>query len=221
MPIAGPFERLGERERPVAIAAGDGEHAGLGAALWVGVKRAAIGDDQALSDDRLDADIVGARRDGAFDLGPQQILEDAEQRVLQTDGQREQPVEEGGDRRQVLAQAAVAVGEPQPGRVLERLQRAAFDFAGIEQEIELAQRGARVDGFEIVVCAEQSLAAGLALALGDGAERVEPARDGREETFLGLHVGSDRPEQRRLRLVGPVRATEPLYGRVRSPSCLQ
>ena len=46
------------------------------------------------------------------------------------------------DRRQLLAQAAVAIGEPQPGRVLEGLKRAALDLAGEEQEIELAQRGA-------------------------------------------------------------------------------
>ena len=75
--------------------------------------------DQALGSDRLDAEIVGARGDGALDLGAQKILEYLEERVLQVDGQREQPIEEGGDRRQVLAQAAVAVGEPQAGRVLE------------------------------------------------------------------------------------------------------
>jgi len=35
-------------------------------------------------------------------------------------GQREEPIEKGGDRRQVLAQAAVAIGQPEAGRVLER-----------------------------------------------------------------------------------------------------
>ena len=185
------------------------------------VERPAIGDDQALGRDRLDAEVIGARRDGALDLGAQQILEHAEQRVLQIDGQREQPIEEGGDRRQVFAQAAVVVGEPQAGRVLERLQRAALDLAGVEQHIELAQRRAAIDGFEIVVGAEQALAAGLTLSLGDGAERVEPARDGGEEALLGLHVGGDRPEQRRLRLVGAVRAAEPLDGGVGLPAGFQ
>jgi hypothetical protein len=70
--------------------------------------------------------------------------------------------------------------------------------------IELAERGLGVDGLKVVVGTEQALAAGLALALGDGAQRVEPARDGGEKALLGLHIGGDRPEQRGLRLVGPV-----------------
>ena len=75
--------------------------------------------------------------------------------------------------------------------------------------------------FEIVLGSEQALAAGLALALGDGAERVEPARDGREEALLGLHVGRDRPEQRRLRLVGAVGAAETLDGGIGLPAGLK
>ena len=149
------------------------------------------------------------------------ILEHAEQRVLQVDGQRQQPVEEGRDRRQVLTQAAVLVGQPQPGRVLERLERAAFDLAAEQQHIELAQRGAAIVGFEIVVRPEQALPAGLALALGDRAQRVESARDGREKALLGLHVGGDRPEQRRLRLVGSIAAAQALDGGVGLPSRLQ
>jgi hypothetical protein len=42
------------------------------------------------------------------------------------------------------------------------------------------------------------LATGLALAARDGAERVEPARDGREEALLGLHVGGDQPDRRAI-----------------------
>src|SRR6266851_4983773 len=102
-------ERLGEGEWPVAIAAGDGEDLRLGAALRMDVERPAIRDDEALGGHRLDAEIIGARSDGALDLGPEQILEHTEQRVLQIDGQREEPIEKGGDRRQVLAQAAVAI----------------------------------------------------------------------------------------------------------------
>ena len=94
------------------------------------------------------------------------------------------------------------------------LQRAALDLAGVEQLVELAQRGAGVGAFEIVVGAEQALAAGLALALGDGAERVEAARDRRQEALLALDVGGDRPEQRRLLLVGAVGAPEALDGGV-------
>jgi len=62
------------------------------------------------------------------------------------------------------------------------------------------------------------LPAGLALPLGDGAECVEPARDGGKKTLLGLHIGGDRPEQRRLRLVGTVRAAKPLDGGVGLPA---
>ena len=185
------------------------------------VERPALGDGQALGGERLDAEIIGARRDGTFDLAAQQILEHAEQRVLKIDRQRQQPIEEGGDRRQVFAQAAVIVGEAQSRRVLERLERAAFDLAGVEQHIELPQGRAAVDGFQIVVGAEQPLSAGLPLAPGDGAERVEPASDGAEEALLGFDVGGNRPEQRRLRLVRPVAAPEALDRGVGLPAGLQ
>jgi hypothetical protein len=122
------------------------------------------------------------------------------------------------DRRQVLTEAAVVIGEPQSGGVFERLKRAALDLAAIDQKVELAQRRPGVDGFEIVVGAEESLAAGLALALGDGAERIEAAGDGGEKALLGLDVGGDRPEQRRLRLVGAVRAAKALDGGVGLPA---
>ena len=109
----------------------------------------------------------------------------------------------------------------QPGGRLESLQRTAFDLAGEQQEVELAQGGAAIGRFEIVVGSEQALTAGLALALGDGAQRVEPAGDGRQEALLGLHIGGNRPEQGRLRLVGPVAAPQALDGRIRLPARLQ
>jgi hypothetical protein len=52
------------------------------------------------------------------------------------------------------------------------LKRTIPDLAGDQQEIELAQRVARVVTFEIVFWAEQALPAGLALSLGDGARRA-------------------------------------------------
>jgi hypothetical protein len=85
----------------------------------------------------------------------------------------------------------------------------------------LPQGSAAIVGLEIVVRPEQALPAGLALTLGDGAQRVEPSRDRREEALLGLDVGGDRPEQRRLRLVGPVAAAQSLDGSVGRPACLQ
>ena len=75
--------------------------------------------------------------------------------------------------------------------------------------------------FQIVLGSEQALAAGLALAFGDGAERVEPTGNGGEETLLGFDVRRDRPEQRRLPLICPVGATEALDGSVRFPSRLE
>src|SRR3546814_1361836 len=60
--------------------------------------------------------------------------------------------------------------------------------------------------FQIVRWSEQALAAGLTLAARDGAKRVEPPGDGREKALLRLHIGGDRTEERRLRLVGPVGA---------------
>jgi hypothetical protein len=57
--------------------------------------------------------------------------------------------------------------------------------------------------------------------LGDGAQRVEAPGDGGEEPLLRLHVGGDRPEQRRLHLVGTVGAAEALDGGVGFPTGLQ
>src|SRR6202011_4513677 len=102
--------------------------------------------------------------------------------------------------------------------VLEGLERAALDLAAVDQHVKLAEGRPRIDGFEIVVGAEQALAAGLALALGDGAERVEPACNGGEEALLGLYVGGDRPKQRRLGLVRAVGAAEALDGGVGLPT---
>ncbi len=134
----------------------------------MGVDRLPAGDDEALGRQRLQSDIISAGRDRALDPRGQQLLERGEQDVLEIDGQRQQTIEERRDRRQLILDA-VAVGELQPGRVLERLKRAIPDLTGDQQNIELAQRIARVVTFEIVFGPEQALPAGLALALGDGA----------------------------------------------------
>ena len=219
--VVGAAQRFGKREWPIALAAADGEDLRLGTGLGMDIERAPFGHHQAFRREGLDANVIGSRGDRAFDPGTEQILEHAEQRVLQCDGQCEEPIEEGGDRRQLFAQGTVLVGEAQPRGVLERLQRAAFDLAGEQQTIKLAQRGAAVDGFEIVVGAEQALPASLTLALGDRAKRVEPAGDGREEALLGLHIGGDRPEQGRLRLIGAIAAAQALDRGVGLPARLQ
>ena len=186
----------------------------------MGVDDAPIGDDEALGAQRLQAGIVGAGRDRAFDASGEQLLECGEQDVLQVDGERQQPVQEGGDRRQLVLDA-VGIHQLQAGRVLERLERATLHLAANKQMIELTQRVAAVMAFEIVLGPEQALAAGLALAAGDRAQRVEPAGDRGEKALFRLHVGRDRPEQRRLRLVGAVGAAQALDGGVRLPAGLE
>ena len=84
----------------------------------MGVDRPPVGDDEALGRQRLQPDVVDAGRDRALDPRGQQLLERGEQDVLQLDGQRQQPVEEGRDRRQLVLDA-VGVGQLQAGRVLE------------------------------------------------------------------------------------------------------
>src|SRR5882757_9023987 len=95
------------------------------------------------------------------------------------------------------------------------------DPAGVEQLVELAQCRLGVGALQIVVGAEEALAAGLALAAGDRTERVETPGDGGEETLLALHVSRNRTEDRRLLLVGAVRAAEPLDRRIGVPARLQ
>ena len=119
------------------------------------------------------------------DLGVKQLLEGREQDALKLDGQRQQPVEEGGDRRQIVFDAIV-VHQLQAGRCLEPLKRAALDLAAHDQKVELAQRITGIEAFEIVLGPEQPLPAGLALPAGDGAQRVEAAGDGAEESASPL-----------------------------------
>ena len=80
-------------KRLVAVAPGDGEHLCLGPGRRMDIDGAPLGDVEALRRQRLDAEIVGAGGDGAFDLRGQQVLEHREERVLQVDGKREQAVE--------------------------------------------------------------------------------------------------------------------------------
>ena len=113
---------------------------------------------------------------------------------------------------------AVLVGEIEPGAVLKIRQRTAVDLPGVQQLIELAQGRLGVGTFEIVVGAEKALTAGLALAAGDRTQSVEAPRDRREEALLALDVGRDRPEHRRLLLIGAVRAPQSLDGSIGAPA---
>ena len=87
----------------------------------MGVDRLPVGDGEALGRQRLQPNVIGAGRDRALDPRRQQLLERGEQHVLQVDGQRQQPVEEGRDRRQLVLDA-VRIGQLQAGRVLEALE---------------------------------------------------------------------------------------------------
>src|SRR5262249_45834601 len=113
---------------------------------------------------------------------------------------------------------AVGIHQRQAGGGLETLKRASFDLAAHEQKIELSQGVTRVVRFQIVFGPEEALAASLALSARDRAQRVETACDRAEEALFRLHIGRDRPEQRRLRLVRPVGAAEPLNGGIRLPA---
>lgn len=73
------------------------------------------------------------------------------------------------------------------------------------------QRLARIVALEIVGGIEQVLPAGLPLSPGEGAQAVEPARDGRDEASFAATVGGHRAENRRGLLVGPVGPAQALY----------
>ena len=71
----------------------------------MGVDRAPVGDAEALGPQRLQPDVVDAAGDRALDPGVQELLEGGEENALKVDGQRQQPIEEGGDRRQFVLDA--------------------------------------------------------------------------------------------------------------------
>src|SRR5262249_13199281 len=135
--------------------------------------------------------------------------EGSEEDILKLDGEGEQPVEEGRDRRKLILQS-IGICELQAGGVFKRLERTALDLAPRKQRVELAKRITAVLAFQVILGPEQALPSCLALTAGDGPQCIEPARDRGEEALLGLDVGRDRPEQRRLSLVGAVCTAEPL-----------
>ena len=104
--VCGKRERVGQRQRPVAVAAQDPVAAGLGASGGMRVDRAPLDDAEAFGSQRLDAEIVDAGADCGLDARVEQFLEDGEEPVLQGDAQGQHAVEELRDRRQFLAQAS-------------------------------------------------------------------------------------------------------------------
>ena len=117
--------------------------------------------------------------------------------------------------------AAVAGRQAQAGRGLEFAKARKGDLALKDARVKLDKRRARVSAFEIVFGPEQALPSGLALSARDRAEAVEALGDRRKKALLALHIGGDGPEQRRLRLIGAVRAAKALNGGIGLPARLQ
>jgi hypothetical protein len=111
--------------------------------------------------------------------------------------------------------------ELEAGQLLEPLERDRTELAGVEQAIPAGQRVLRIAALQVVCGIEQVLAARLALATRERAQRVQATCDRGDKTALAAHIGGNRTEQRRRRLPGPVGAAEPLYRRVGAPAWLQ
>ena len=158
------------------------------------VDRLASGDGEGIGAHGLDAGMISAGLDGLLDVGGDALLELGEELVLLVDGERQEPVQEPGHRRQLLLEAAF-VGELEAGRLLEAVDGPARDAPEPERAVELAQRHLRIQALEVVALAKEHLVVaahrGLRIALParDGAERVQPARDRGDESLLPLHIG--------------------------------
>ena len=90
-----------------------------------------------------------------------------------------------------------------------------------DARVELDKRRARIRAFKIVFGTEQALPSRLPLAARDRAKAVEALGNGREKALFALHIGGHGPKQRRLRLIGAVRAAKPLNGGIGLPPGFQ
>ncbi len=176
---------------------------------------------EALGPHGLNPDIEGPGLHSAFDRCLHQALEDLEELVLERDRQSEDAIEEGRDGRKLFQQAAIPICEIEPRCRFETRKRARLDPAGIDQLVKLAERQAAIDGFEIVLGPEHALAAGLALSPRDRPERVETPGNRRQKPLLALHIARHGTEERRLCLIGPVGAPQPLDRVIRLPAGFQ
>ena len=147
-------DRLVRRQGHEAVAARDLDDLGLGAGGPMDEDGLSALDGERFGGDGLDAALEGAGLDRVGDVGVDARLECGEELVLLGDGEREQAVEELRHGRQLLLEPAL-VDQPESGRLLEVGERPAGDRAAPQREVELAERGAGVDAFEIVAGAEQ------------------------------------------------------------------
>ena len=116
----------------------------------MGVDDARIRDAEALGPQRLQPEVVDPGRDGPLDPLVEQFLEGREEHGLHMHRQREQAIEEGRDRWQVVFQTVV-IGQAEAGGILKGPQRAARDIAAIEAAVELAQGVAGIGAFEVIL----------------------------------------------------------------------
>ncbi len=173
------------------------------------IYHAPIDDHETLGTQRLEPDLKASVRNRAFNPCRDQPLEDVEQDSLHIEGQREQAIEKGGDRRKFVFEAIV-IHERQAGHRLECRERATCNLAARDEAVELAQRIAGIEGFQIVFGAEHILSARLSLSARDRSQRVKAPRDRRDEALLRLYVGRHGTEQWRLLLVRAVGSAKAL-----------
>ena len=117
--------------------------------------------------------------------------------------------------------------ELEPGGLLEVGEGPALDVTAPEGDVELPERRLGVGALQVVAGPEERGVAAahgglrVALAARDGAEAVQPPRDGGDEAALALHVGGYGAEQRSRGLVRAVGAAQPLDRLVGPPAGLQ
>ena len=104
----------------------------------MGVDHPGIGDAEALGAQRLEPEVIDPGGDGALDPLIEQFLEGREEYGLHVDRQREQAIEEGRDRGQVVLQTVV-IGQAEAGGILEGPERAARHIAAIDAAVKLTQ----------------------------------------------------------------------------------
>lgn len=166
-----------------------------------------------VGDDVLQALVEGAGGGGALEDAVEELVEGDEQRVLVRDPQRQHAVQPGVHRREVVRrlQPAVRVQQAEAGLALEGLQIHRRNVAQMQRHVEGLKGAVRPGGFQIVLGPEQAPAGGATLALGQGAQAVQPTRDGRGEPLLAVDVGHHQMVLRRHRLVGAVDAAHALH----------
>jgi hypothetical protein len=120
--LPGERQSFIERQRTIAVLLQHAVAARFRAGFGMRVNGAPFGDPEAFGRQRLDPGVVSAGSNRRLDARVVQLLEGGEEGVLQIDAQRQHAVEKLRDRRQILAQRTVRIGEIEAGRDLELLE---------------------------------------------------------------------------------------------------